>query len=423
MIDIKGLVENPDAVKKNIENRKLKNIDVDQILADYQSWLKNNQILEQLQQQKNENAKAMKQKLSLEERTKLIENGKAIKVQLEEQMQKSKSFQEAYLSQLQNVPNYSHESVPIGLEGEGDVLATYNQKPEFDFEPKDYMTLAQDLDLIDFENAAKVSGSKFYFLKNEAALLEIALINFAFSKLYKKGFQPIMSPDLAKPEILEGIGFNPRGEETQVYNIDKFNLCLIGTSEITLGGMYSKQTLPKEKLPILMAGLSHCFRTEAGAAGMENKGLYRVHQFTKVEMFAITTPEDSEKYHDVLRDIEIEIYKELGLHFNVVNIPSADLGNPAFRKFDLEAWLPSRNDYCEITSTSNCTDYQSRRLNIKYKNEDGKNVLTHTLNGTACAIPRIIIALLEYGQNADGSISIPKALQPFLFGIEKIQKK
>jgi len=244
----------------------------------------------------------------------------------------------------------------------------------------------------------------------------------AIKKLIEKGFTPYLTPDLAKNTILEGIGFNPRGDETNIYSIENTDLCLVGTAEITLGGLYYNKLLKEEDLPIKMVGFSHCFRTEAGAAGQATKGLYRVHQFSKIEMFVICKPEDSDDMLEFLRNIEEEIYQEIGIPYRVLDVASGDLGNPAYKKYDLEAWMPGRNDYGEITSTSNCTDFQSRRLNIKYKNTEGKNIFVHMLNGTVIAIPRVIISILENFQNEDGTIDIPKILIPYI-GKDKITKR
>ena len=294
----------------------------------------------------------------------------------------------------------------------------------FDFEPKDHVQLGQDLDIIDFDTATRVSGTKFYYLKNEGVILELALVRYALDILMKKGFTLFTTPDVAKTEILEGIGFNPRGPESNVYTVEGEGSCLIGTAEITLGGYYSGTVIDRDKLPLRLAGLSHCFRREAGAAGQFSKGLYRVHQFTKVEMFSYCLPEDSDRIHEELRGIEEEIFSGLGIPFRVVDTCTGDLGAPAYRKWDLEAWMPGRNggEWGEVTSTSNCTDYQARRLNVKYKDEDGKNKHVHMLNGTAIACSRGLIAVIENFQRADGSVGIPEALIPYC-GFSEIRRE
>jgi seryl-tRNA synthetase len=267
------------------------------------------------------------------------------------------------------------------------------------------------LELIDFDGGAKVTGQKFYYLKNQAVFLELALAQYALSLLQKEGFTVHITPDLARHQILDGIGFNPRGAGTQIYSVEESDLCLIATAEITLGGLLIDQVLKPEQLPILYAGLSHCYRTEAGAAGRESRGLYRVHQFSKIEMFSFTHPEKSEEMHEKMREIEEQIYQDLGIPYQLVNICAGDLGGPAFRKYDLEAWMPGRGKWGEVTSTSNCTDYQSRRMNIRFKDPDtGKNRFVHMLNGTAIAVSRTLIALIENGQQKDGSIKLPACL-------------
>jgi seryl-tRNA synthetase len=290
--------------------------------------------------------------------------------------------------------------------------------------------LGQALNIIDFDSATKVSGTKFYYLKNEGVYLELGLVRYALDILHKKGFAPFITPDVAREEILEGIGFNPRGAESNVYTLEGEDSCLVGTAEITLGGYYSDTIIAKDALPLRMAGLSHCFRREAGAAGQFSKGLYRVHQFTKLEMFVYCLPEESGRFQEERRSIEEEIFEGLDIPFRVVDTCTGDLGAPAYRKWDLEAWMPGRaslpgrnnGDWGEVTSTSNCTDYQARRLNIRYKDADGKNKFVHMLNGTAIAISRAIIAVLENFQQADGSVRLPRALAPYC-GFDTIKKK
>jgi len=295
---------------------------------------------------------------------------------------------------------------------------------------KDHLQLSENLDLIDFERATKVSGTKFYYFKNQLVWLELALVQYALSLATEHGFKPLITPDLAKQEILEGLGFNPRGESTQVYNIADSDLSLIGTAEITMGGYHKDETFDETELPKKYVALSHCFRTEAGSYSKFAKGIFRVHQFTKVEMFYYTTPEKSENAHEELLDIEKKIFKGLDLPFRVIDHSTADLGTPAYRTFDLEVWLPGKpnknnesGDWAELTSASNCTDYQARGLNIKYRDKAGDKKYLHMLNGTAVAIPRAIIAIMENYQQADGSIAIPKVLRKYLPNNLKIIKR
>jgi seryl-tRNA synthetase len=268
------------------------------------------------------------------------------------------------------------------------------------------------LGIIDFDAGAKVAGSKFYFLRGDAVLLELGLVRYALDILMEHGYQPTITPDLARDEALVGTGFIPRGPETQIYSVEDSDLSLIATAEITLAGSLADEIVDEEDLPIRLAGLSHCFRTEAGSHGRASRGLYRVHQFTKVEMFAFTTPEQSEAMHNEMLEIEERIFQGLGLPYRVVDICTGDLGGAAYRKYDLEAWMPGRDDFGEVTSTSNTTDYQARRLRIRSRREEpgGRPRLLHTLNGTALAISRALIALLEVYQQEDGSVTLPKAL-------------
>lgn len=328
------------------------------------------------------------------------------------------------------VPNLTHPDTPRGARDEDHrELRRVGDLRDFaaeGFVPGDHLAVAEALDLVDFASGAKVAGQKFYYLKNEAVLLDLALQHYALGVARKHGFTLHVTPDLAREEILRGLGFNPRGESTQIYSVADSDLCLVGTAEITLGGMLADTILEEEQLPLLLAGVSHCFRTEAGSAGQESKGLYRVHQFTKVELFAFVSAEDdaSEVMHAKMLAIEEEIFQGLGIPYRVLDIASGDLGGPAYRKFDLEAWMPGRGAYGEITSTSNCTDYQARRLKIRYRPlaADGskqKPRHVHMLNGTAVACSRALVAIFENYQQADGSVLVPERLRAVV-GMDRI---
>ncbi len=326
---------------------------------------------------------------------------------------------------VRTIPNLSHPAAPVGVDDKANLEISRGKTPipQFDFKPLDHVELAEKLDLIDFEGGARVAGHGFYFLKNDVVLLDLALQRYALDVLLKEGFTPLTTPDLARNEVLQGIGFIPRGPETQIYSIEQSDLSLVATAEITLGGLFSGQTVDAEDLPLKLCGISHCFRTEAGAAGKASRGLYRVHQFTKVEMFAYTLPGESDDMLEYLRDMECRIFDGLGVPYRVVDTATGDLGGPAYRKFDLEAWMPGRGEFGEVTSTSNCTDYQSRRLNIRYRVKGEKGTrLVHTLNGTAIAISRGIIAVMENYQQADGSIVVPEVLRAWM-GKERIEAK
>ena len=424
MLDYKFIKDNLEAVKENIKNRNM-NADADKVVELYDKRTSLVTKQQDLQQKRNENAKAMKQKLDDEKRAELVNAGKKIKDDIQILEKELSQVETALEDAARQIPNMMHPDAPIGkLDTENLEVKKVGTPRVFDFEIKDHVQLAEDLDLLDFDRGTKVSGPKFYYLKNEAVFLEQALIQYALNILRKHGFKLFITPDVAREEVLKGIGFNPRGNESNVYSIEDEGTCLVATAEITLGGYHSGEILDKSKLPLLYGGLSHCFRREAGAAGQFSKGLYRVHQFDKVEMFVYSTPEESDRLHLKLREIEEEIFEGLGIPFHVVDTCSGDLGAPAYRKWDLEAWMPGRNggEYGEVTSTSNCTDYQSRRLNIKYKDDDGKNKYVHTLNGTAIAVGRAMLAILENYQNADGSVTIPEVLVPFC-GFDKISPK
>ena len=424
MLDFKYIKDNLEAVKKNIDDRFMK-ADADLVASLYD---KRNELLKRLEDERrarNENAAAMKGKLEQAVRERLIAEGKRLKDSIAAIEAEAERILASLDDQVRRIPNMAHPDAPVGKEDKDNLeVKRVGEPTAFDFEPKDHVQLGQDLDIIDFDAGTKVSGTKFYYLKNEGVFLELGLVRYALDILARKGFTPFITPDVAKTEILEGIGFNPRGAESNVYSVEGEGSCLVGTAEITLGGYYSDTILPKDRLPLRMAGLSHCFRREAGASGQFSKGLYRVHQFTKLEMFVYCLPEDSDRLHEELRLIEEEIFAGLGLPFRVVDTCTGDLGAPAYRKWDLEAWMPGRNggEWGEVTSTSNCTDYQARRLNIKYKDDDGRNKYVHTLNGTAVAISRALVALLENYQQADGSVMMPAVLVPYV-GFEVIRKK
>jgi seryl-tRNA synthetase len=419
MLDRKFIVENAEQVKQNCTNRGVV-ADVDGLVTLEEKRREKLHEAEEHNRQANENNKKMKGAKSNEERQPIIAKGKELRA-LKDAAQAEHDKLEIEIAAMQAmIPNMSHSDAPIGEDDKANLEVKKGKAavPQFDFKPLDHVELGQKLDLIDLEAGARTTGAGFYFLKNEAVLLELALQQFAVNFLIEEGFTPTITPDLAQDSILEGIGFMPRGPETQVYSIENTDLSLIGTAEITLGGLYSGITLDEEDLPLKICGISHCYRTEAGAAGRASRGLYRVHQFTKIEMFAFTLPGQSDAMHDYLCGLECRIFDALGLHYRVVDTATGDLGGPAYRKFDLEAWMPGRGDggeYGEVTSTSNCTDYQSRRLNIRCKKKGEKGTrFVHTLNGTAVAISRALLAILENYQQSDGTILIPEVLRPWV---------
>ena len=421
MLDLKYVKEHTEEVRENIRNRFM-DVDVDEVLSLYEKRNTLLRELEDLRRQRNENAKKMKGKMSDEERSALIEEGKQLKERIAAVEKEHGDVETRLEHAAGRLPNIAHPDAPVGKEEKDNLeLRRHGEPTSFSFTPRDHMELGTSLDLIDFESAAKVTGQKFYYLKNQAVFLELALARYALDILQKRGFIPMITPDLAREEILEGIGFNPSGEESNIYNVEGTGTSLVGTAEITLGGYHSGELLDRNRLPIKMAGISHCFRREAGAAGQFSKGLYRVHQFTKVEMFVYCLPEDSEDRHLELLSIEEEIFRGLEVPYRVVDTCTGDLGAPAYRKYDLEAWMPGRGEsggWGEITSASNCTDYQARRLGVRFKSEEG-NRYVHMLNGTAVAVSRALIALLENHQREDGSVGIPAALVPYT-GFDRI---
>jgi len=447
MLDVKLLREAPAELAKNLEARKV--VVFDDLAPDQAGWSERTlerlvgldtryrealAKLEDIRRRQNENAEAMKGvgKLPKAEqqaaRAPLLDEGRTLrddeKAWTERVDAAARERDDAWV----RLPNLTHPDVPRGwTDDDHRVVSTWGTPRDFaaeGFEPRDHVAICEALALADFAAGAKVVGQKFYYLKNEAVLLDLALQHYALSVAAKHGFTLHTTPDLARAEILAGLGFNPRGESTQVYSLEGGDLCLVGTAEITLGGMLADQILDEEQLPLLLAGLSHCFRTEAGAAGKDSKGLYRVHQFTKVELFAFTVGElpVSEAMHARFLAIEEEIFQGLGLPYRVLDIASGDLGGPAYRKFDIEAWMPGRGGYGEVTSTSNCTDYQARRLRIRYRPGDeggagkakSKTRFVHMLNGTAVATSRALVAILENNQQKDGSILVPEVLRPWV---------
>jgi seryl-tRNA synthetase len=423
MLDIKFIRENVDLIKQNSKNRLAK-VEIDKLLELDSERRQLETKIDELRARRNITSKT---KPTAEEISQMKKLGEEIK-NLEE---KHNSVYSQYQKLLYQVPNLTHGEVRVSQnEDDNQVLETSGKPAKFKFTPRDHVELAQNLDLIDFDRATKVSAAKFYYLKNQAALLEFALTQYALEIAIKYGFIPLVTPDLAKQEVLAGLGFNPRDESRQIYNIENTDLSLIGTAEITMGGYHMNEVLAEEDLPKKYVAVSHCFRTEAGSYSKYSKGLFRVHQFTKVEMFQYVLPEKSELAHWEILEIEKKIFKSLKIPFRVVDHGTADLSGPSYRTYDLEAWLPGKpnknggaGDWAEITSTSNCTDYQSRGLNIKYKDKNGNKHFVHMLNGTAIAISRALIAIMENNQQADGSIKIPKVLRKYLPGNLKIIKR
>ncbi|KAJ4762011.1 Serine--tRNA ligase [Rhynchospora pubera] len=436
-IDFKWIRDNKDVVAANITNRN-SNANLELVLDLYEKFLNLQKEVERLRAERNAVASKMKGKLEPSVRQALVEEGKNLKeglVALEEDLvQLSDQLQ----LEAQCIPNSTHPDVPVGGEESSVARKMVGNPKEFGFDVKDHLQLGKDLDLFDFDAAAEVSGSKFYYLKNEAVLLEMALVNWAIAQVSKRGFTPLITPEIVRSSVVEKCGFQPRGQNTQVYSIQGSDQCLIGTAEIPVGGIHMDSILSESDLPLKYVAYSHCFRTEAGAAGAATRGMYRVHQFSKVEMFVFCRPEDSDSYHEELIAIEEELFSSLGLHFKTLDMATGDLGAPAYRKFDVEAWMPGLGRYGEISSASNCTDYQSRRLGIRFhptppegvqNPKKGKGAgsaptrFVHTLNATACAVPRMLVCLLENFQQENGSVVIPDVLRPYMGGLDVISPK
>ncbi|SFI56263.1 serine--tRNA ligase [Planctomicrobium piriforme] len=426
MLDLQFICDNVELIEQNCRARGVK-VDLSDLLRLRESRGALITEGDALRHEQKEIA-AKIPKASAEERPVFVERGKALKVDVAKNEAALREIEVELRQAQMKIPNLTHPDAPTGGEAESVTVKEWGRKPKFDFKPLDHVEIAKKLDLIDFEAGAKVTGAGFYFLKNEAVLLELALVQYAVEKLRAEGFTLYTTPDLARDEVLEGIGFAPRGNETQIYSVHNTDLSLVATAEITLGGSLRDQILNESELPIKMAGISHCFRTEAGGHGKAVRGIYRVHQFTKVEMFAFTTGDlaVSNAMHAEIVRIEEELFQGLGIPYRMLNIASGDLGGPAYRKFDLEAWMPGRGtegEYGEVTSASNCTDYQSRRLGTRSKSPERKGTqFVHTLNGTAVACTRAIIAILENYQQADGSVVVPEVLRKWV-GVDRIVQK
>lgn len=419
MLDRKFILQNLAAVQQNCVERGV-TCDLQSLVALDQRRKDSDTAAQEFNRQANEIAKSIGGLKDPQQRAEAVETGRQLRLQ-KDAAQKLVDQLEAEIVVIQRtIPNMAHPAAPRGANDQANLeVGRGKYQPRvFDFKVKDHLLLGTEKGWIDFEGGARTTGQGFYFLAGELVLLDLAIQQLAVEHLMQRGFTPTITPDLAKVEILEGIGFMPRGPETQVYSVENTDLCLVGTAEITLGGWYAGQTLEAESLPLRLCGISHCYRTEAGAAGRASRGLYRVHQFTKVEMFVFCLPEQSDAMHEELKQIECDLFDLLEVPYRVVDTATGDLGGPAYRKYDLEAWMPGRGEmgeWGEVTSTSNCTDYQSRRLNVRYKEKDKKGTqFVHTLNGTAFALSRALIAVLENHQQADGSVRIPTALQPYL---------
>ena len=414
MIDIKFLRENPDVVRASQKGRGEDVAIVDQVLASDE--LKRTAIteFEQLRAEQNLLSKSVSAAKG-DEKAALLANSKELADKVKAADAKRAEIEAQANALAMAISNILDPEAPIGGEEDFVVIEHVGTPRDFaaaGFEPKDHVELGKLLGAIDTERGAKVSGSRSYYLTGVGALLEFALVNYAISSATKAGFTPVIPPVLVKPVAMEGTGFLGQAAEN-VYHLEKDDYYLVGTSEVPLAAFHMDEILDGAKLPMRYAGYSTCFRREAGSYGKDTRGIIRVHQFDKVEMFSFCKPEEAKEEHKRLLQWEKDFLNAMEIPYRVIDVASGDLGSSANRKFDIEAWIPTQSAYREVTSTSNCTEFQARRLNIRYKDSDGTKAVA-TLNGTLVAIPRMIVAILENHQNVDGSVNVPAALQPFL---------
>jgi seryl-tRNA synthetase len=409
MLDIKFIRENKTGLKKSVKEKQFDSSVVDKALKLDEKRRSLILKIEDLRKKRNEIAKQGKR----------VEIGREIKDLLKKLEPELKLIEEEFKLAMCQIPNPAASDVKVGKdESENKIIKKWGKPTKFTFKAKDHLELGESLDIIDVKRASKVSGSRFGYLKGDAARLEFALIDFVFTTLTKEGFAPVIPPVLIKKDMMAGMGYFEHGGQKDMYVLDKDKMVLVGTSEQSIGPMHSGEVLNGKDLPLRYMGFSTCFRREAGSYGKDTRGIFRVHQFDKVEMFSFTLPENSDKEHEYLLSLEEKILKALKIPYRVSKMCTGDLGGPTSRKYDIEAWLPGQGKYREVTSTSTTTDFQSRRLKIKYQ-EGGKTNFVHMLNGTAVAIGRTIIAIMENYQNKDGSIEIPAVLQKHM-GKKKI---
>ena len=417
MIDIKLIRENPELVKSSQRGRGEDESIVDRLLALDTKRRDAIASFEELRAEQNTLSKSVGSAKG-DEKNALLEQAKGLAAKVKEADSKRAEIEAETNEVAKLLSNVLDPDAPIGGEADFKVIEHVGEPRKFDFQPKDHVELGKLLGAIDTERGAKVAGARSYYLTGPGALLELALVNYAISQATKAGFIPVIPPVLVKPAAMEGTGFLGQAAEN-VYHIEKDDVYLVGTSEVPLAAYHMDETIDASKLPLRYTGYSPCFRREAGSYGKDTRGIIRVHQFEKVEMFIFCNPEDAKAEHQRLLQWEKDFLNAMELPYRVIDIASGDLGSSANRKFDIEAWIPTQEAYREVTSTSNCTEFQARRLNIRMKDENGTKPLA-TLNGTLVAVPRMIVAILENNQNADGSVNIPKALQPYI-GKEKFE--
>ena len=416
MLDINFIRENLDLVQKSAKEKGY-TIDIKKVIELDDSRKSVLQETEELRRKRNQIAAQMK---GGKPDPKLIEEGKTVKEQLVSLEEKLASAEKELKAAAKSIPNIIFDDVPLGGEECSVEVASWGGKKPAE-EGVDHLDYAISRGWVDFDRGAKVAGAKFYYLKDELALLENALIQYGIKKVTEKGFHFITVPDLVSSKVLEGTGFCPRtSEQSDEYYIEGEDLALIATAEIALTGYHMDEIIDEKDLPICYAGLSACFRKEAGSAGKHTRGLFRVHQFNKLEMYVFCLPEKSKEMHETIRGIEEEIWQELGIPYHVINNAAGDLGFPAAKKYDIEYWSPVDQTYREITSCSNCTDFQARNLNIRVRRADGKIEVLHTLNGTAVSLARTMVAMIENYAKMGEKMKVPEALRPYLNNKEEI---
>jgi seryl-tRNA synthetase len=424
MLDIKLVRESPDVIRKDLKKRDRNDLirKLDEAIELDRRWRDSLQVTESLRHQRNvlssEIAQLKKEGKDATEKLRIV---KDIPAKIKEEEEKTTRYQEKIREIMLILPNILHESVPVGADDTfNKVERTWGKKPDFKFKLKSHVDLLEEKDLGDTEKAAEISGSRFYYLKNELVLLDYALMKFALDHLHSKGYTLIEPPYLMRRKPYEAMTSMGDFEEV-MYKVEGEDLYLIATSEHSVGPYHLNETIEAKKLPLRYAGVSPCFRKEAGSHGKDTKGIFRVHQFHKVEQFVFSLPEQSWEIHEELLKNAEELYQKLELPYRVVNICTGDIGSIAAKKYDIEVWMPAQNTYREVVSCSNCTDYQARRLQTRYQKGEERGFV-HTLNSTAIATTRTIVAIMENFQNEDGSINIPKALLPYMNGIKAIGK-
>lgn len=412
MLDIRLIRTNPDIVQQAADAKGY-DVSISELLSLDDRRRELQAKVDAMRQKRNDNAAKMK---SGKPEQAHIDEGKKIKTALSEQEAELTAVETEFNTLLKRIPNIIMDDVPPGGEENFVEVKRVGEQPTG---AKDHVDFAIARDWLDFERGAKVAGAKFYYLKNELALLENALTQFAIDFVRKKGFTYMTVPHMVNSRTAEGAGFSPRGDESgNEYFIEGEDLTMIGTAEAPLTGYHADEIIDEDKLPLLYVGSSPCYRHEAGAAGKHTRGLFRVHQFNKVEMYAFTLPEQSTQMHEKILQIEEEIWQAIGIPYRVINIAAGDLGAPAAKKYDIEYWSPVDGHYRELTSCSNCTDYQARNLNIRTRRKDGTIETLHTLNGTAISLARSLIVVIENFQNDDGTLAVPEVLRPYLGGQE-----